>query len=255
MKGEIEMTDKIDKALEYHRMIAPLLAPGLEQAERRALREHVLLTENISERTLRRLMEKFRNGKLEALKPKKRTDEGDIRAIRNEIMAEAIKLKEELPYRSIRRIVEILEKEGKVKPGEIVASTLSRNLRNIGMSTHDFKMKKDKGKGSRRFQKPNKGMLWQTDIKYGPNLPDPENIKKTRRTYLLVFLDDATRLIVHGEFYFHQRLPILEDCFRKALLSWGICDSVYLDYTEINTMPKNISSMLGNRHFPLCFSA
>ena len=56
------MIDKTDKALEYHRMIAPLLAPGLEQAERRALREHVLLTENISERTLRRLMEKFRNG-------------------------------------------------------------------------------------------------------------------------------------------------------------------------------------------------
>lgn len=227
------MIDKTDKALEYHRMIAPLLAPGLEQAERRALREHVLLTENISERTLRRLMEKFRNGKLEALKPKKRTDEGDVRAISNEIMAEAIKLKEELPYRSIRRIVEILEKEGKVKSGEIVASTLSRNLRNIGMSTHDFKMKKDKGTGSRRFQKPNKGMLWQTDIKYGPSLPDPENIKKTRRTYLLAFLDDATRLIVHGEFYFHQRLPILEDCFRKALLSWGICDSVYLDNGKI----------------------
>ena len=227
------MDHRLDVALEAHRMIAPLLAPGLEPAEKRALQERILLTEDISERTLRRLMQKFRDGKLEALKPKERADRGELRAIRAEIITEAVKLKEELPYRSIRRILEILEREGKTKPGEVAASTLSRTLRNMGMSTRDFRMKKDKGLGSRRFQKPHKGMLWQTDIKYGPSLPDPANPKKMRRTYLLAFLDDATRLVVHGELYFHQRLPILEDCFRKALLSRGICNTVYLDNGKI----------------------
>lgn len=227
------MTDRIDKALEAHRIIAPLLAPGLEPAEKRALRERILLTEGISERTLRRMMQKFREGKLEALKPKERSDRGKTRAISSDIVSEAIKLKEELPYRSIRRILEILVLEGKVKPGEVAQSTLSRNLREMGMSTRDFKLKKDKGLGSRRFQKPHKGMLYQTDIKYGPSLPDPERPGKTRRTYLLVFVDDATRVVVHGEFYFHQRLPILEDCFRKALLSWGLCETVYLDNGRI----------------------
>lgn len=227
------MIDRTDAALEYHRIIAPLLAPGLEPAEKRALREHILATEDISERTLRRLMEKFHNGKLEALKPKERSDSGEARAIAEEILAEAVKLKEELPYRSVRRLVEILEREGKIKPGEVAISTLSRQLRNMGMSTRDFRMKKDKGMGSRRFQKPNKGMLYQTDIKYGPSLPDPEDPKKKRRTYLLVFMDDATRVAVHGEFYFHQRLPILEDCFRKALLSYGVCETVYLDNGKI----------------------
>lgn len=227
------MVNKLDVALDAHRIIAPLLAPGLEPAEKRALRECILISEGISERTLRRLMEKFRKGKLEALKPKERSDRGETRAICDEVIAEAVKLKEELPYRSIRRILEILEHEGKVKPGEVAASTLSRSLRNRGLSARDFKMKKDKGIGSRRFQKPHKGMLWQTDIKYGPSLPDPNNPKKMCRTYLLAFLDDATRMIVHGEFYFHQRLPILEDCFRKALISWGKCDTVYLDNGKI----------------------
>jgi transposase InsO family protein len=101
------MDNRIDVALEAHRIIAPLLAPNLEAAEKRALREHILMTERISERTLRRMMQKFREG------------------------------------------------------------------------------------------------------------------------------DDATRMVMHGEFYFHQRLPILEDCFRKALLSWGICDTVYLDNGKI----------------------
>lgn len=227
------MDHRIDIALEAHRIIAPLLAPGLEPAEKRALREHILATEKISERTLRRMMQKFREGKLEALKPKERSDRGESRAIRAEIIDEAIKLKEELPYRSIRRILEIMEREGIIKKGEVAESTLSRVMRNRGKSTRDFRMKKDKGLGSRRFQKPHKGMLWQTDIKYAVSLPDPDNPQKKRRTYLLVFLDDATRMVMHGEFYFHQRLPILEDCFRKALLSWGICDSVYLDNGKI----------------------
>lgn len=227
------MREKIDRALEYHRIIAPLLDTRLEEAEKRTIRESILAREKISERTLRRLQEKFRKDKLEGLKPRGRSDQGESRSIPAEIMAEAIKLKEELPYRSVRRILEILIHEGKVKAGEIAASTLSRNLKNKGLTTRDFKLKKDKGMGSRRFQKPHKGMLYQTDIKYGPSLPDPENSKKKKRTYLLVFLDDATRLVLHGEFYFHQRLPILEDCFRKALISWGKCDMVYLDNGKI----------------------
>lgn len=227
------MDYRLDAALEGHRIIAPLLAPGLEPAEKRALKERILLTEGISERTLRRMMQKFREGKLEALKPKERADRGESRAIKAEVIIEAVKLKEELPYRSIRRILEILEREGKIKPGEVAASTLSRALRNMGMTTREFRMKKDKGLGSRRFQKPHKGMLWQTDVKFAPSLPDPVDPKKMRRTYLLIFLDDATRLVVHGEFYFHQRLPILEDCFRKALLSWGVCLAVYLDNGKI----------------------
>ena len=227
------MDDRLDVALEAHRIIAPLLAPDLEAAEKRALREHILKTEQISERTLRRMLQKFREDKLEGLKPKERADRGESRAIRAEIISEAVKLKEELPYRSIRRILEILEREGKIKPGEVAASTLSRSLRNLGKTTRELRQKKENGMGSRRFQKPRKGMLWQTDIKYAVSLPDPDNPQKMRRTYLLVFLDDATRMVMHGEFYFHQRLPILEDCFRKALLSYGICETVYLDNGKI----------------------
>lgn len=227
------MADKTDAALEYHRIISPLLAPGLEPAEKRALREYILATEDISERTLRRLMEKFNKGKLDALKPKERSDSGETRSIGKEVLAEAIRLKEELPYRSVRRILEILEYEGWIKQGEVAASTLSRNFRNMGMSTRDFRMEKEKGLGSRRFQKPHRGMLYQTDIKYGPSIPDPKDPKKMCRTYLLAFLDDASRVVVHGEFYLHQRLPILEDCFRKALLSYGVCDTVYLDNGKI----------------------
>jgi mRNA-degrading endonuclease HigB of HigAB toxin-antitoxin module len=39
--------------------------------------------------------------------------------------------------------------------------------------------------------------------------------------------------VTHGEFYDNQRLPILEDCFRKAVLKYGKPDSVYVDNGKI----------------------
>jgi hypothetical protein len=53
------------------------------------------------------------------------------------------------------------------------------------------------------------------------------------RTYLVAIIDDATRLVVHGEFYDQQRLPVLEDTFRKAIVKCGLPDNLYVDNGKI----------------------
>lgn len=53
------------------------------------------------------------------------------------------------------------------------------------------------------------------------------------RTYLLAILDDATRMIVHAEFYDNQKLPILEDAFRKGVMKCGTPDALYVDNGKI----------------------
>jgi hypothetical protein len=68
------------------------------------------------------------------------------------------------------------------------------------------------------------------DIKNGPVLVSKG---KSTKTYLLVIIDDATRMIMHAEFYPGQRLPILEDAFRKALLKYGKPDDVLVDNGKI----------------------
>ena len=77
--------------------------------------------------------------------------------------------------------------------------------------------------------------LWQSDVKYGPYLPDPDNPKKKFRTYLLAIIDDATRFVVHAEFYADQKLPILEHGLRKAILRNGAPKSIYVDNGKIYT--------------------
>ena len=231
---EKELTEKrLDTALERHRMIAPLTRQGLEEAEKREIRERILLEEEISERTLRRYMAGYVGEKLEGLKPKERSDKGILRKISPIIIEEAIKLKEELPGRSTRKIIEILEKEEKAKPHEISITTLNRYLNGMGYSNIEIKKRKEKGTGSRRFQRKDKGSLWQSDIKYGPYLPDPENEGKKKQAYLLAIIDDATRYVVHGEFYLHQRQPILEDSIRKAIIEYGVPETIYIDNGKI----------------------
>jgi len=223
--------DPRDAALKRYTLIAPLIEPGLEEAEARRRREEILGRETlpVSARTLRRYAARYREQGFDGLCPKRRMDAGMPRAVPPEVMKEAAALKRELPQRSVQRIIEILEGEGRVKKGVLCPSTLARHFQRLGL----MEIPKAPKGGFRRFRKEHRNCLWQADLKYGPYLPDPKNPKKNVRTYLLAFIDDYSRLVPHAQFYLDQRLPILEDCLRKAILKRGIPDSIYVDNGKI----------------------
>lgn len=223
--------EELETALKRHEMISPLLLPGLDESEKRRIRREILEREGISERTLRRYVAAYRENNYVGLLKKTRQDTGKTKAISQEVLDRAAELRQELPERSVRRIIRILEGEGTVKKGDISRSTLSRHLLNMGFGATELKNTKITGNAVRRFQKSGRNMLWQSDIKYGPFIPTANGGKK--RTYMVAFIDDATRLVCHAEFYDNQRLPILEDCFRKAILKYGKPDAVYVDNGKV----------------------
>jgi hypothetical protein len=55
-------------------------------------------------------------------------------------------------------------------------------------------------------------------------------------SHLHLFIDDCTRYVPHGEFYFRQNLPCLEDCFRKAVLKGGVPPAP-IGITGLSTRP------------------
>ena len=81
---------------------------------------------------------------------------------------------------------------------------------------------------ARRFQQKHRNRLWHSDIKYGPYLPIGKDGAK-KQVFLVTFLDDATRFILHGEFYPTLDQVIVEDCFRQAIQKYGVPDSVFFD--------------------------
>jgi len=224
------------EALRRFTLISPLLEPALTEAEASARRRVLLTTRTpdgvplLSARTLRRWVELYHTGGLEALRPRHRRDRGLVKAVTQDVLDAAIALKEELPTRSVRAILEILEQEGLLAPGAVPRATLDRHLRRVGVMTHQ---PRPLARGTRRFQKAHRNQLWQSDLKYGPYLPDPADPRKMRRTYLIAFIDDATRLVPYAAFFFDQREFQLEQAFKWATLRYGLPDKVYVDNGKI----------------------
>ena len=217
-----------EEALRRYRIIVPLLEDGLSEREKSSIRRLIRSQEDISDRTLRRYVAAFKQGGFDALLPRERRDKGTSKAISEEALGLAAEMRQELPSRSARRIQQLLESEGY----SVARSTLERHLRQQGLSGREIKVER-KEVASRRFNRHGRNTLWQADLKYGSYLPDPNRPGRKMRTYLMAIIDDATRLVVHGEFYDNQRLPVLEDTLRKAVIKCGVPDNLYVDQGKI----------------------
>ena len=246
-------------ALYRYGIIAPLLSPDLDPAEARRVRADILERKHvfpgegkareISARTLRRWLEAYRRGGFAALGPRVRKDRGRPRHIDPGVLEKAVALREEVPERSTRQIIDILALDSgtEVRTGQLKRSTLSRHLARLGKTRSLLKAPK----GSfRRYEKDRPNAQWQSDVWYGPYLPDPRDPSAKRRTYLIAFLDDNSRLITHGAFYPAEDLQSLLDCLKKALLKRGLPARLYCDNGVIYTSRQfsRIVAELGIHH-------
>lgn len=206
-------------------VIAPLLAPGLDKEAVRKLRETIAETNHVSQRTLDRYLHAYHSEGFTGLLPEGKNSEVKYK-IPPEIVEAAIQLRRELPSRSIPTIIEILELEGKVEPGFLKRTTLQDALQRNGYSAGMMKIYRDPTYGSQRFQRLHRNDLWQGDIKYGPVLKI--NGLDTK-TYLSCLIDDATRMILHGEFYAEMTETIVEDTLHQAIVKYGAPKRLYFD--------------------------
>lgn len=221
-----------ETALQRFQMISPLLEEGLDASAKVELRKKIAADNNLSERTLRRYEQSYRERSFEGLLPQSRAKPGPtpLPANFDELLAEAIQLKREVPTRSVNQIIYILEGEGRVAPGVLTRSTLQRYLYEAGFGQKQMRRYVEaRESSSKRFCKPHRMMLVQADIKYGPDLPDPQNSKKKIHTYLSSVIDDHSRYILHSRFYDNQRAEIVEDSFRQSILRYGKFDKGYVD--------------------------
>ena len=220
-----------EDAVKRFAFISPLLEEGVCAAELARRRCLLLQREEISERTLRRWIASYKKEGLDGLVRHSRNDKGVNKSISPEALSLAEEMRRELPRRSAGLICELLEREGH----KVARSTLERQLREKGLSGKQLAKEAKSGGATRRFVRIGRNTLWQSDVKYGPYLPGSSNSNKKFRTYLLVVIDDATRFVVHAEFYADQKLPILEDGLRRAILRYGAPRSIYVDNGKIFT--------------------
>lgn len=216
-------------------LIAPLVTRKLNRRERQKvlaeLAGQTYITPNgecksFSIRTLERYAAAYRKEGLEGLVPKPRKDALRCRAIPPELLDKAVALKLEAPDRSVQQIIRILELTGCCPDGFLKPSTLSAH---IFEAEPVQKLLDGKAGGFRRYEMSYRNEAWQADTQHTLYLPHPTLPNKRRLAYLIAFIDDYSRLITHGEFFFEENVLSLEQVFKKAILKHGIPEKLYVD--------------------------
>jgi hypothetical protein len=183
----------------------------------------------ISPNTVRRWLSEYRRFGLDGLKRKPRNDKGAPRVLTAEI-AQAIKeLKSIYPHKTATTIYSELLAGGFLGSPPVSIATVQRFIRK-------FDWKSEPNIERKRFVFEFANDCWQTDVLVGPRLLI--NGKK-KGTYLIVLLDDASRLCVYGEFFFEENSISFHTVLKKAILRRGLPKRIFTDYTEKNTMPKS----------------
>jgi len=210
------------------KIISPILSAmdeGVDVAKLTQLKKDACERHGISYRTLGRWLSAHSENGFSGLKPMQRVYRGP-NVIPESLIEEAIMLRRESPMRSVSQVIEILELEGKAPTGLLKRTTLQEKLSARGYSSRLMKLYQQKGVASRRFARLNRNDLWQADIKFASYLT-VRGVKK--KIYLVSFIDDSTRYVVHAEFYDNLEQAIVQDCFRKAIINAGLPLRVYFD--------------------------
>ena len=175
--------------------------------------------------TILRWMKLYREsgGKLDALVNQQRSDQGNSRVIDQEIGLALIRLRKELPKATVQGLIETMKKRKLVSPGlSLAPATVWRFLKQHGMSKPGATVPEDR----RKFEAELPNDLWQSDCMHGPSVLHDG---KMRKTYLLAFIDDHSRLIPHAEFYLSESLDCYIRALEQALSTRGLPRKLYVD--------------------------
>jgi putative transposase len=205
-------------------------APG---ASRRARIEHVSQLPFTDEdgnvryftwRTIQTWWSRYQKDGITVMHNKRRSDEGTFRKVTPETVTEAVQ--QVLPSLhsknfTVASVYRLCIERGLLRRELVAPNTFRRMVR-------EFEMLKVESEHKRRvaFAKEHANAMWQGDTMVGPYI-DTESGKVQAK--LIAFIDDASRVVAHGEFFLSDNVDSLIIAFRTALYKRGVPEMLYLD--------------------------
>lgn len=211
-----------DVGLFRYSLIREVADPGLSKAERGALvRELADMdhagpggeTLRVGRSTLDRWVRAYRQGGFDALVPAPRVGGSRVPA---SVLDLAVALKTEAPARSAVLVAQILAESGR---GGASRRTIQRHFARLGLNTRpDGAPAKVYG----RFEAAARNDLWTGDAMHGP-------VVAGRKTYLLAFIDDHSRLLAGYLWTASEDTVRLESALRPGLAARGVPKAILVD--------------------------
>ena len=183
-----------------------------------------------SPKTLASWLQEYRRGGLDALKPGYRSDRGRSRKVSLDIADKVREKRAQMPRITTALLYEELVKDKVILPQNLSRATFYRFLAANPDLAAGLDPETSGEKELKRFSRQFVNELWQTDVMYGPYLRVG---KSKQQTYLIAFIDDASRLITHAQFFYSQNFTALRMAFKEAVLKRGVPKMLYTDHGKI----------------------
>jgi putative transposase len=198
-------------------------------------------------RTIQTWLSIYKQQGVQALVSRPRTDKGKHRKVSPEHLQEAIEqvLGEfrDTRYNKMmiyRRCIE----RGVLAQTDCSQTSFFRLVRNYDLLTP---VSQTDNKRRLAFSKQYANEMWQLDTMVGPYVT---NGKTSTQAKLIAFIDDASRVVPHGQFFFSENTDNLITALQSALYKRGIPQTLYVDngaiYTsqEINQICARLGTIL-----------
>ncbi len=226
------MNDKKQQEMALFRfsLIAPLINETYEAVSKNqyfrdiASKAHTLPDGSIvqfSSGSVKKWYLDYKHNGFDALMPKSRLDVGKPRNIDANAILKIHELKGVFPYITGTLVYHKLIEEGYVKESKTSLATVLRYIRENNLKRNQIAPIDRKA-----FEMEFANDCWQSDTSHGPVIK--VNGQK-RQAYLITFLDDASRLILHGEFFFNDNAVNMQTVFKKSISKYGVPKKLFVD--------------------------
>ena len=182
----------------------------------------------VAEETLRTWLRLYRRGGFEALKPRQRRDAGESRALPQEVKDLLVSIKEDNAELSVQLVIKEALASKKVGEDVLLAPTTVHRL----LSRAGLMRKETAGDGAssgdrRRFAFEKAGELWMSDVMHGPAVTVAG--RQRRKTYLIAFIDDATRVVPYAAFALSESTAAFLPVLKQAVMRRGVPKRLFVD--------------------------
>ena len=161
-------------------------------------------------RTIQTWYYRYKNHGITGMTNGSRSDKGKTRKITPEELLEAINAAK--PHFHNKRynklaLYRFCIEKGLLRPDQIAQTTFYRFIREYDLLANEEEENNNKKRLA--FSMKYANQLWQADTMFGPYLATgvPSAAKKQAR--LIAFIDDASRVLCHGEFFFEENVDSL----------------------------------------------
>jgi len=203
-------------------------------------------------RTIQTWLYRYKSQGITGVESKIRKDKGIPRKISPEELLEALNLaRQHFKDKKADRmsLYRHCINKGLLCKNQIAQTTFYRFIREYELLKDDDKLKNKKRLA---FCMQYANQLWQGDTMFGPYVQTSKGYKQSK---LIAFIDDASRVITHGEFFLEETTDSLIKTLKSAFYKRGIPEQLYVDNgsiycsSEITLICARIGCIL--RHTPV----